>query len=216
MNIRTVDNLSDKLSRELSWRKKELSDLKYYMDRSSSGPTRRRTLSRCGVAMLYAHWEGFVKQAGRAFLEFVAMQRLLNRQLHPNLLTLSMRHQVRFLPETRKSSEFAKFTEFFSSRMEDCSAIPYKTAINTESNLSSNVFREIIWSLGVDYSPYKTREKFIDSSLLGRRNRIAHGEVIDIGLDDYDKMRDIVIQMMSLLKNQLENSALLKEYEAQE
>jgi len=212
MSIRTIDNLSDKLTRELIWRKRELSDLKYYIDLTLPDSTRRKVLGRCGVAILYAHWEGFVKLAGRYFLEFIAMQRLRNEELHPNLLTLSMRKQVNFAPNTLKASEFGKITSFFLSQMPGRAAIPYKTAIETSSNLSSAVLREIMWCLGLDYTPYETREKFIDSRLLGRRNFVAHGEVMDIDPGEYDEMRTGVIAMMTNLKTQIENSAVLKTY----
>lgn len=212
MSIRTIDDLSDKLARELIWRKKELSDLKYYIDLTSPDSTRRKVLGRCGVAILYAHWEGFVKLAGRYFLEFIAMQRLRNEELHPNLLTLSMRKQVKFAPNTLKASEFGKITKFFLLQMPGRAAIPYKTAIETSSNLSSAVLREIMWCLGLDYTPYETREKFIDSRLLGRRNFVAHGEAMDVDPGEYDEMRTGVIAMMTNLKTQIENSAVLKTY----
>ena len=212
MSIRTIDELSDALARELVWRKKELSNLKYYIDIAQLEPARRTVLGRCGVALLYAHWEGFVKRAGRYFLEFVAMQRLRNDQLHPSLLTLSMRSRVNIAPNTRKASDFGKVTEFFLTDMTRRAAIPFKQAIDTESNLSSTVLREITWCLGIDYSPYETKEKFIDSHLLARRNHIAHGEYIEVNPRDYEDMRATVIEMMTTLKTQIENSATLRGY----
>ena len=212
MSIRTVEDLTDKLSRELSWRKKELSDLKYYISLTTPNSTRRRVLGRCGITILYAHWEGFVKLAGRYFLEFIAMQRCRNEELHPNLLTLSMRKHVNLAPTIAKVSNFGKITNFFLSQMPTRAAIPYKTAIDTGSNLSSAVLREILWCLGLDYGPFETREKFIDSRLLGRRNSVAHGDVMDVDLGEYAEMRESVISMMTNLKTQIENSALLKTY----
>lgn len=212
MSIRTVDDLTDRLARELAWRKRELSDLKYYMGLMPPDSTRRKVLGRCSVTILYAHWEGFVKLAGRYFLEFIAMQRHRNEDLHPNLLTLSMRKQVDFAPKALKASEFGKITNFFLSQLPDRATIPYKTAIDTGSNLSSTVFREILWSLGLDYRPFETREKFIDSRLLGRRNFVAHGEATNVDPGEYDEMREGVVAMMTNLKTQIENSAVLKTY----
>jgi RiboL-PSP-HEPN len=212
MSIRTVDDLSGELDSELAWRKKELSDLKYFMDQAGAGAGRRRVLGRCGVAILYAHWEGFVKLASRYFLEFVAMQRLPNGQLGPNLLTLSLRSTISFSPEMRKHSEFGKITDFFLTKLSHRARFPFKTGLNTEANLSSSVLKEITWCLGIDYSPYQTKEKFIDSRLLGRRNHIAHGEGLDVDPDEFDEMRATVLEMMTCLKTELENSAALKTY----
>ncbi|MCC6545321.1 MAG: hypothetical protein IT392_12625 [Nitrospirae bacterium] len=212
MSIRTVDDLTDRLAWELAWRKRELSDLKYYIGLMPLDSTRRNVLGRCSITILYAHWEGFVKLAGRCFLEFIAMQRHRNEELHPNLLTLSMRKHVNFEPKALKSSEFGKITNFYLSQMPSRAAIPYKTAIDTGSNLSSAVLREILWCLGLDYRPFETREKFIDSSLLGRRNFVAHGESTNVDPGEYDVMRAGVIEMMTNLKTQIENSVVLKTY----
>ena len=35
-----------------------------------------RSLRRAGVALLYAHWEGFTKEACQAYLEFVVKRKL--------------------------------------------------------------------------------------------------------------------------------------------
>ncbi|MEW5733873.1 MAG: MAE_28990/MAE_18760 family HEPN-like nuclease [Thermodesulfobacteriota bacterium] len=216
MTIRTLNDLSDKLNFELAWRKKELSDLKYYIDQPNPGNPgmnrRDRVLGRCSVALLYAHWEGFVKLSTQYFLEYVAMQRLLNQQLHPNLLALSLKSSINFLPETNNYSEYGKVTNFFLTCLTNRARLPFKDGLSTRSNLSSKVLKEILWCVGVDYAPYETKEKFIDSRLLGRRNTIAHGEKIYVDPREYDEMREIVVDMMTHLKNELENSASIGSY----
>ena len=92
------------------------------------------------------------------------------------------------------------------------STLPYKGAIDTESNLSSTVLKEIIWCLGLDYSPYETSEKIIDFKLLGRRNFIAHGIVMPVDLAEYIDLHNRVITLMDIFKNQIENSAVTKSY----
>lgn len=212
MTIRTFDELSDSLSSELAWRKKELSDLKFFIEQNATSRLRKQVLSRSGVTLLYAHWEGFVKLCGSHYLEYIAMQRHKNNELKENLLTLSMRNYVNFSDNSKKSSEYGKITEFFMNNMDSRSSIPFKKAINTESNLSSKVFKEIIWCLGIDYSIYETKEKFIDSRLLGRRNHIAHGQEMDINIYEYNEMRETLIEMMTNFKTQLENCAVSKAY----
>lgn len=212
MKLRTFDELNAALDAELTWRKRELSDLRYFVDLAVTEQSKRMVLARCGVTILYAHWEGFVKLAARYFLEYVAMQRPRNRELRPCLLTLSMYSSVKPQPNTTRMSEFGKLTSFFVSNMEGRASIGFRAAIDTESNLSSKVLKEILWCLGVDYAPYETKEKFIDSRLLGRRNHIAHGESTDVDPDEYVEMRDIVIELMVTLKNQIENSAVMKDY----
>lgn len=73
MKIRTVEILSDKISEDLAWRKKELTDLKYIIDTKSLSLVRKSLLGRCGIAILYAHWEGFIKKSSLRFLEFISL-----------------------------------------------------------------------------------------------------------------------------------------------
>ena len=101
---------------------------------------------------------------------------------------------------------------FFVTRMSERSALPYKNVIDTESNLSSKVFRDVVEKLGLDYSSYETREKLIDEKLLESRNTIAHGSYLATDLDGYIDLQDEVLGMMELFRNQIENSAITKSY----
>src|SRR5690606_30193343 len=79
MKVRTLEMFCDFLDEELAWRKKELSVLKNLVERDLGTFSHNKALARCGVALLYAHWEGFVRIAGTSFLEFVLMQRHRNQ-----------------------------------------------------------------------------------------------------------------------------------------
>lgn len=71
MSIRTLEELSDLLARELAWRKKELAVMKGFIENRKFQADQHRVLIRSGVTMLYAHWEGFIKVAASGYLEFV-------------------------------------------------------------------------------------------------------------------------------------------------
>ena len=73
--IRTVSQLSDKLSEEIAWRKKELIYIKSLIEKNRYKSV-ESTLIRSGTALLYAHWEGFIKNAATSYVEFVARQNL--------------------------------------------------------------------------------------------------------------------------------------------
>jgi hypothetical protein len=96
--------------------------------------------------------------------------------------------------------------------MSERSSIPYKSVIDTESNLSSTVFRDVVEKLGLDYSPYETKEKLIDEKLLNSRNTTAYGSYLQTDLNGYIDMQDEVLGMMELFRNQIENSAMMKSY----
>lgn len=102
MSVRTAEQLSDKLSDELAWRKKELSEVKALIEAKSISNQRHLALIRSGVVILYAHWEGFVKSASNYYLEYVSMQKLRYEQLSSNFLAVAMKVKLNEARDTNK------------------------------------------------------------------------------------------------------------------
>lgn len=88
--IRTTDQLVDRIAEDLVWRRRELSDMRALVQQTGA-PLRTRVLIRAAVAMLYAHWEGFVKKSGSYYLEFVSSHRLPYKNLSANFVGLTLR-----------------------------------------------------------------------------------------------------------------------------
>ena len=63
--------------------------------------------------------------------------------------------------------------------------------------------------MGIDAKPYETKFNLIDSSLLKRRNCIAHGEYLELELNSYRLLADEVLALMRQLKTDIENSSCL-------
>jgi hypothetical protein len=212
MSVRTIEELSDFLADELAWRKKELADLRTLVENHALKESRRNALLRCGITILYAHWEGFIKTSGGAYLQFVSMQRLTYRELSSNFVAVGLRQLLQSAAVSKKSRDHNALVDFFLNRMSERSSLPYKAVIDTESNLSSTVLRDVVERLGLNYSFYETREKLIDEKLLKSRNTIAHGSYLATDLDGYIDLQDEVLGMMELFRNQIENSAITRSY----
>ena len=86
--IRTKSDLIDKIAAEHAWRKREITELKNIISTDSNSDLRKKVLCRSGFAILYAHWEGFVKVTGSYFLEFVANQRHSVEELKSSFITV--------------------------------------------------------------------------------------------------------------------------------
>jgi MAE_28990/MAE_18760-like HEPN len=157
MNVRTTEQLIDKLSGDLAWRKKELSEFKSLVEARNIPFQRHGALIRSGVVILYAHWEGFVKSASNNYLEYVAMQKLRYEQLSNNFLAIAMKSRLNAAKDTNKASLYIPVCDFFISDLNQRSHLPYKDVISTASNLSSEVLKEITHCLGIDFSPYSTK-----------------------------------------------------------
>jgi len=213
MSIRTLEDLSDTLDSELAWRKKELAALKSLAENRSFSGNKSDAILRSGITILYAHWEGFIKVASESYLEFVATRRLPYNRLSYNFIALAMKNKLARAAEANKTSIHTEIVEFLLSRLDERSSLPYRNAIKTAANLSSSVLQEIVNILGLDYSPFQTKEKLIDQQLLAQRNTIAHGQYLLPQRDDYSKLHEQVIQMMENFRNQIYDNAVLKKYE---
>lgn len=211
MKIRTLEKFVDALDTEMAWRKKELIEIKRLVD-SRKGSHGESTFIRSGVAILYAHWEGFIKAAGTAYLNYVAMQRLKYEELSDNLIALCMKSQLNLAGHTNKATIYSEVAKFFLTRLSDQSTIPWESAIETKANLKSDVLREVVCTLGIDYKHYETKEKLLDEKLLKRRNEIAHGQYSSMDYTAFILLYDEMLNLLQLFRNQLDNAATTRAY----
>ncbi len=87
--IRSLSDLQDEMAAEFAWRKKELHQLKIAV--LANEKTYNRDLYiRASIPLLYAHWEGFVRRIGSAYVEFVARSRLKNEELSTHFLAVAI------------------------------------------------------------------------------------------------------------------------------
>lgn len=210
MKIRTLTLFQDAIDHEFAWRLKEIASLKTGVKQSSQLAT--PTMIRAGLALLYAHWEGFVKASALAYLEFVASRGLLYQDLQSCFAILGMKGELNTLEKSRKADGLIAAYEFVTNRRHEKAVLVLSNAIDTESNLSSTVFANIVQSIGIDISRYETRFNLIDESLLKRRNKIAHGEFLDVTAEEWRELADEIIMMLRHFKTDLENAASLESY----
>jgi RiboL-PSP-HEPN len=142
--IRTLEQLQLTLDDELTWRKRELAVIKSLVTARSSTELTNCHI-RSGIALIYAHWEGFIK-------------------------------------------------------------------IETKSNLSSEVLREIAYILGLDYTEYEDEAQLIDETLLKNRNEVAHGKYLSISVEQFIVLHQTITHLLDLFSNQIKNAASTKAY----
>lgn len=212
MSIRTVEQLVDALSTEISWRRKELTDLRYLIESVSGNRTREAVLTRAGLALLYAHWEGYVKAVSELYLEFVCMQRCSNRDLSDNFLAVTLRAALQSAENSKKVKPHLDVVRFFRTQMDARSRLPYKNVIRTESNLSSTVLREILSTLGFSVAECESKSHLLDHQLLAKRNHIAHGSDLIVDKAEYLGLHEEILALMNLFRNHVENAAVTQTY----
>lgn len=207
--IRTLDQLQDALDKEMSWRLKEV---KAFSVASKTNGPERRYFIRAGVALLYAHWEGFVKTSSEQYLSFVGNRRLKYSELKSCFSVFGLKSKLQTLAISRQSLANVNAFDFILLELGQTARLQIDSAIDTESNLTSKVFSNIARSLDIDLALYASRFNLIDESLVHRRNKIAHGEFLDIGGKEFGELLDAVLQIMRDYKTDLQNAASTAAY----
>lgn len=214
MPVRTVDDLEDRLDEGIAWRRIELQALKAAIvdaeQRSPASPL-SRALARSGVTMLYAHWEGYVKDSCSAYVEFVTIRRLRCNELSDGLLRTVLESLGR---KTGAGDEEAlqALVDAVRRPSDSRARIPKSTMIDTKSNLRFKVLCDILLSIGFSSENFVTKDKLIDKSLCDRRNSIAHGREDFPPAGDFADLLTDVLEMMEEVRSLIMAGARLKSY----
>ena len=148
MKIRTLSSFQDAIDHDFAWRLKEIASLKTSV--KQSGVLAAPTIIRAGLALLYAHWEGFIKSGAIAYLEFVSSRGLLYSELQSCFAVMGMKGELLTLERSRKADGLIAAYEFVKSQGNGKATFALSSAIDTESNLSSTVFANIMHSIGIE------------------------------------------------------------------
>ncbi|HKA08643.1 MAG TPA: MAE_28990/MAE_18760 family HEPN-like nuclease [Gemmataceae bacterium] len=203
MAINTIDDLEDRLDNAISWRRVELSALKSAVEQAESrspGSPLSRALARSGVAMLYAHWEGFVKEACQAYVDYVAKRRLKCSELNDGLLrTVLLGLHKRALGGDQLAND--DLIQIARRPEQTRAKIPRTTIVDTKSNLRYSVLADILCSIGISMDKFATKSHLVDRSLCDVRNSIAHGRDLFPSEGDFSELHHEVIVMIEDLRD---------------
>lgn len=210
MKLRTVLQLQEYLDNEYAWRVKEI-DYAQTAVRRASGSA-QVTLTRAGVALLYAHWEGFVKCAAEALLNFIVCRSLKYKDLQSCFIAHGMAHHLELLSSSLKHNRRSESVQFILNNLDSRAKFPWANIISTHGNLSADVFNNIAAAIAIDSTKYEPRRNWIDKELLANRNKIAHGERLSIQPDQFPTLASETLTLLRWFKTDIENSIVLKTY----
>lgn len=212
MGLRAAGRLQLYLNRQLTWRKKELTSLKFCVAKAQ--PADQPILLRAAIGLLYAHWEGFIKDSASAYLEHAAAQGLTFAKLRPHLRAIALRRQ--FLESARSTglSTRRSFFELLESGLDVQAKFSTRGVIRTRANLKADIFKDIMVGLGLDYAPFILKEKPIIDRLVSLRNAIMHGRGAPVDVVDYFTLHGEIVLLIDEFKSQLEGAAGKRTYAA--
>jgi hypothetical protein len=194
----TIENSIDT---ELDWRFLELAAIKTQIRNTPEHSTARRSLLRAGLAMLYAHYEGFVKAALSSYYESIEQSRSKINECRYEIRLVSLIAYFRHLKAGNSHVENYDFATLALPAIEN-NAIrfprdkegdieikgrsnmwPQKLSENCKDACLSDVF----------LSDHRTHLKL----LVARRNQIAHGKVSFVkSIEEYERFERAVDHVM--------------------
>lgn len=208
MKIATPAQLATRVERSLAWRKKELTQLKFIADSASAANA--NVLRRSGITLIYAHWEGFVKDSSVYYLKYLTAEPLEVGKLKSCFVAVALMNEIRGSGLTRKISAHSRLVDLIRSLETPpptMRRLTFRQVISTRSNLKGDVLREITATLGIDYAGFELKEKPVIDRLVTLRNSIAHGGGRPVSEDEYNQMHSEIIALMDHYKDLIQDAA---------
>jgi hypothetical protein len=205
--IRTLADLQNELDDQFAWRLKEIDALKRAANRPGNQNLAEATIVRAGAALAYAHWEGFVKAAASAYVDYVASTRTNLDELVTPFAVLSLGSKLKVPLETKSTEVSGAAFEFIRDQLGKPANLIGKEVISTESNLSSTVLKQILGAVGIGVAQYESRFNFIDGTLLKNRHAVAHGEDLVLDRFGWVAVADQTLTLLRWIKTDIENAA---------
>lgn len=209
----TEADFSAILYSDLSWRRKELSDLKVAV--KTADVYSKPVLLRAVITMSYAHWEGYIRTCANRYFEHLTLRKKqfvdLERQIYVN----SVLGRLDALHRSRQSvGDRCKLVNDILDGRNGRFTFVNPDLVDTRSNLSTDVVSDICLICGVDSTHYEAHRGFLDILLLKRRNAIAHGQQEYIHAAEIDDFVANVLSLMEFFRTLLENKVYTKAYAA--
>lgn len=209
MAVRTPSDLTDVLSKELAWRKRELTSV--FNEIQKARRHMQPVLLRSAVCLLYAHWEGFVRTAATAYVELVARRRLRIGELKHGFVALSLRAELVKASQSRRVADHGAMVQAVLDESR-AAQIRWRDAVSTRSNLTYETLEDILYMLDFDASRYATKRALINEKLVHRRNSVAHGEYLDIDGVEYRILQANVLELVEWFRDDVESAATSELY----
>lgn len=210
----TDDDFEVALGEDLGWRRVELTHLKGLLDRSaslSSDSPATRGLSRAMVAMCYAHWEGYSKNALEHYARLVTRRKPKLSESSEGLVLEHVHRLIRRLASGDRDARDA-IAKAIRGDSDERLNIDKSLLANTKSNLRYDTLSELFDRGGIPLDAFALKANLIDVLLCDRRNRVAHGKVIFVPANDSLDLCDDTIELMEAMHDVLVTQVRTKGY----
>ena len=219
MKSRPDEKLIFELTTALSNRKKEITDFYMYIQGCQSSGI-AEILNKSFILLLYAHWEGFIKEYTIKYFSFIISQKLVLSKLTENFLIIYLKsllktykvdknifQEKKILDLVSKGSKFKiKIDEYFK-----------EYTVGSENNLKFKNYKNICTILNYDFIDETNIFETNLEKLVHNRNSIAHtglkakentySDILDIEI-----MKNLIIGEMENFHSFMEKNVVNREY----
>ncbi len=160
------------IEKDLDWREAELAILRLTLANNKLMEREKLVLFRAAWALLYAHYEGFCKFSLTVYYDTICRLGKCNRDLPIKMQAIALdKHlkTVRCLPNIELIS---KINAFSVEYMDKPAEFP---DVDTDSNLWPKTLKNLLEGAEIHVGSLDLNNRSI-STLVSRRNKIAHGE----------------------------------------
>ncbi|MGW8568168.1 MAE_28990/MAE_18760 family HEPN-like nuclease [Isoptericola sp. NPDC055881] len=200
----------DQIDADLAWRKLELASWSSMLGRAKGA--QRDVLVRGAWALLYAHWEGFVKSSCTHYVEFVDSQGLDIDDLRDCFVAIALRSHLAAAAASTHGSAHTQIVSAVRAGSLKANLPTDRVTIKTNANLKFETFEEILLSIGCDPADFDDLAGPLDTVLLKHRNDIAHGRYLLVSVGKWEHLKTLLVSAMDKLRTQIENRAATRAY----
>jgi hypothetical protein len=210
VKIRHQEQLYDELTKDISWRKKELASIRTLLSKNKN--LSKDTILRAGIALTYAHFEGSIKHSASIYLNYLNYTRLKLSDATPSVIAMEIKAQLSNAVNTQNIEELIKVVNLLLNKPDEkCSnLLNYK--IDTGANLNFTRLKNIAIALNLGYESYEPLEKIINENLLSNRNSIAHGDYLTIDENGFLDLQSKILKIMEQFMESITQAAATKSY----
>ena len=207
----TDETFSDYITQDFIWRLKEISDLRKIATSNKEGY--EVAARKAGIALLYAHWEGYVKFVGEAYVKYVSVRKIRIDYLVDEFFAAEIDGLLRNYVSTPKDLRSRLALVDGWKKIEKERFLGHKEGgIVTGGNLNFHRFSEICRLIRIDPASVIKDSDYLDKNILGVRNKVAHGASITVTEGEFNSASEFVIESMRKFRNQTESCVFKKSY----
>jgi hypothetical protein len=167
----TSDEFELSLAEAVDRRREEITRVKRVMSELRQ-TNLAQTVMLMAIPLLYAHWEGFVKESVELYIEYIEGQQIAPARANPTLLSYAIKRRLTPLLQSGSVERISDFVKWMITMVGAPVRFDDKT-IETKANLSFENLQALCQTLCIDVARLESEKRKIDS-LVHRRNNIAH------------------------------------------